>query len=107
MTSKYFSLILLFSLLISCGKLNIQDSCNCELEKSTLAEMEAELIELKERLAASTKIPEKTFSEYSLLTKTKWEEIIMFLLIIVFEILLSPFSLHMRIPIWLSLFGTP
>ena len=75
MTSKYFSLILLFSLLISCGKLNIQDSCNCELEKSTLAEMEAELIELKKRLAASTKIPEKTFSEYSLLTKTKWEEI--------------------------------
>ena len=47
MTSKYFLLILLFSLLISCGKLNIQDSCNCELEKSTLAEMESELIELK------------------------------------------------------------
>jgi len=75
LTSKYFSLILLFSILISCGKLNIQDSCNCESEKSALAEMEAELIELKKRQAASTKIPAKTFSEYSLLTKTKWEEI--------------------------------
>ena len=75
MTSKYFSIILLISFLIGCGNLNVQDSCNCELEKNAIAKMEAELIELRKRQAITTKIPVKIFSEYSLLTKTKWEDI--------------------------------
>ena len=72
---KILLTILLFSSLISCGQLNVQNSCNCESEKSTIAKMEAELIELRKSQFTSTKIPKKTFSEYSLLSKTNWEDI--------------------------------
>ena len=75
MNKKIFSLILLISFLVSCGQLNVQNSCNCDLEKNTIAELEAKLIELKKNSVASTKPSKKKFLEYSLLRKTKWEDI--------------------------------
>jgi len=72
---KILSLILLLFFLVSCGQLNVQNSCDCELEKNSIAELESKLIELKKRQDKSTKLPKKKFSEYSLLHKTKWEEI--------------------------------
>ena len=75
MIKKILSLILLLFFLVSCGQLNVQNSCDCELEKNSIAELESKLIELKKRQDKSTKLPKKKFSEYSLLHKTKWEEI--------------------------------
>ena len=66
---KYYP-IALFFLLISCGQLNIQDSCDCDSEKIALEEAEAKIIELK-----NLKVPSKKILEYSLLVKTNWEEI--------------------------------
>ena len=66
---KYYPIILFF-LLISCGQLNIEDSCDCDLEKTALEEAEAKIIELK-----NLKSPSKKILEYSLLVKTNWEEI--------------------------------
>ncbi len=75
MNKKIFSLILLISFLVSCGQLNVQNSCNCDLEKNTIAELEAKLIELKKNSVAPTKPSKNKFLEYSLLRKTKWEDI--------------------------------
>ena len=75
MTIKYLSSALLFSLLISCGQLNVQNSCDCELEKNALAEMEAEIAKLKDLKAAPIKISSNIIPEYGLLIKVQWEEI--------------------------------
>jgi len=72
---KILSLILLLFFLAGCGQLNVQNSCDCELEKNSIAELESKLIELKKRQNKSTELPKKSFSEYNLLRKTKWEEI--------------------------------
>jgi|TARA_B110000259_G_scaffold108438_1_gene124194 membrane-bound lytic murein transglycosylase A len=71
---KILSLILLF-FLVGCGQLGVQNSCDCDLEKNAIAELEAKIIELKKRQDKSTNVPKKSFSEYGLLRKTKWEEI--------------------------------
>ena len=75
MKKKYFSLILLLSLLTSCGQLNVQNSCNCELEKNALAEVKAELAELKKLQAVTTSTPSKKIPQYGLLVKAQWIEI--------------------------------
>ena len=75
MIKKNLSLILLLLCLGGCGQLNVQNSCDCELEKNSIAELEAKLVELKKLQDKSTELPKKSFSEYSLLRKTKWEEI--------------------------------
>ena len=75
MIKKILSLILLLFFLAGCGQLNVQNSCDCELEKNSIAELESKLIELKKRQNKSTELPKKSFSEYNLLRKTKWEEI--------------------------------
>ena len=75
MIKKILSLILLLFFLAGCGQLNVQNSCDCELEKNYIAELESKLIELKKRQNKSTELPKKSFSEYNLLRKTKWEEI--------------------------------
>ena len=75
MTIKYLSSALLFSLLISCGQLNVQNSCDCELEKNALAEMQAEIVKLKDLKAAPIKISSNIIPEYGLLIKVQWEEI--------------------------------
>ena len=72
---KYLSSILLLSLLISCGQLNVQNSCDCELEKNALAEMEAELTKLKDLKVSPIKISSDIIPQYGLLTKVQWEEI--------------------------------
>ena len=60
MISKFLTSVLFFSLLISCGQLNIQNSCDCELEKSALIEMEAELSRLKDLKSFPIKISKNT-----------------------------------------------
>ena len=72
---KYLLSILLLSLLISCGQLNVQNSCDCELEKNALAEMEAELAKLKNLKVLPIKISSNIIPQYGLLTKVQWEEI--------------------------------
>jgi len=73
--TKNISLILLLSLLNSCGQLNVQNSCDCELEKNALSEMGAELAKLKTIKAPLIKISSNTTPQYGLLTKVQWEEI--------------------------------
>jgi len=73
--TKKISLILLLSLLISCGQLNVQNSCDCELEKNALSEIEAELAKLKNIKVPPIKISSNTIPQYGLLTKVQWEEI--------------------------------
>ena len=75
MITKKISLILLLSLLISCGQLNVQNSCDCELEKNALSEIEAELAKLKNIKVPPIKISSNTIPQYGLLTKVQWEEI--------------------------------
>ena len=75
MITKKISLILLLSLLISCGQLNVQNSCDCELEKNALSEIEAELAKLKNIKVPPIKISSNTIRQYGLLTKVQWEEI--------------------------------
>ena len=75
MITKNISLILLLSLLNSCGQLNVQNSCDCELEKNALSEMGAELAKLKTIKAPLIKISSNTTPQYGLLTKVQWEEI--------------------------------
>tara|TARA_B110000003_G_scaffold42217_1_gene39508 strand:+ start:10480 stop:11730 length:1251 start_codon:yes stop_codon:yes gene_type:complete len=73
--SKFLTSVLFFSLLISCGQLNIQNSCDCELEKSALIEMEAELSRLKDLKSFPIKISKNTIPEYGLLSRVQWNEI--------------------------------
>ena len=75
MKKKYFSLILLLSLLTSCGQLNVQNSCNCEIEKKALSEVKAELAKLKKLQAPTINISSKIIPQYGLLIKTQWTEI--------------------------------
>ena len=75
MKKKYFSLILLLSLLTSCGQLNVQNSCNCEIEKKALSEVKAELAKLKKLQAPTNNISSKIIPQYGLLIKTQWTEI--------------------------------
>ena len=75
MISKFLTSVLFFSLLISCGQLNIQNSCDCELEKSALIEMEAELSRLKDLKSSPIKISKNTIPEYGLLSRVQWNEI--------------------------------
>jgi len=72
---KYLLLILLFSLLISCGQLNEKKPCNCELEKNALAETKAELAELKKLQVPIIDTPSNKIPQYGLLVKAKWVEI--------------------------------
>jgi len=72
---KYFLLLLLFSLLISCGQLNEKKPCNCELEKNALKEIKAELAELKKLQAPIIDIPSNKILQYGLLVKAQWVEI--------------------------------
>lgn len=67
---KFNSIIFIFLILVSCGQFNIQDSCNCDSEKIALEEAEAKIIELK-----NLTTPSKRLIEYSLLSKTNWQEI--------------------------------
>ena len=67
---KFNSIIFIFLILVSCGQFNIQDSCNCDSEKIALEEAEAKIIELK-----NLTTPTKRLIEYSLLSKTNWQEI--------------------------------
>ena len=75
MIVKYLLSILLFSLLISCGQLNVQNSCDCEVEKNALTMMEAELSKLKDLKVPPIKILSNIVPEYGLLTKVQWDEI--------------------------------
>ena len=75
MKKKYFLLLLLFSLLISCGQLNEKKPCNCELEKNALKEIKAELAELKKLQAPIIDIPSNKILQYGLLVKAQWVEI--------------------------------
>ena len=75
MKKKYFLLILLFTLLTSCGQLNVQNSCNCELEKNALAEAKAELVKLKRLQPPTINISSKKIPQYGLLVKAQWTEI--------------------------------
>ena len=75
MNKKYFLLILLFSLLISCGQLNEKKPCNCEIEKNALTEIKAELAELKKLQAPILDIPSNKILQYGLLVKAQWLEI--------------------------------
>ena len=75
MKKKYFLLILLFTLLTSCGQLNVQNSCNCELEKNALAEAKAELAKLKRLQPPTINISSKKIPQYGLLVKAQWTEI--------------------------------
>jgi membrane-bound lytic murein transglycosylase A len=73
--TKKISLILLVSLLISCGQLNVQNSCDCELEKNALLKMEAELAKLRNLKAPTIKKSSNKIPQYGLLNKVQWEEI--------------------------------
>ena len=76
MKIRYFSLSLLFILLVSCGQLNLPSSCNCESEKKLLADLEVELARLKKQQdKATVDISKNKIPQYGLLIKTKWEEI--------------------------------
>ena len=75
MKKKYFLIILLFSLLTSCGQLNVQNSCNCEIEQNSLAEVKAELAELKRLQVSKIDISSKKIPQYGLLAKVQWTEI--------------------------------
>ena len=75
MKTKYFLIILLFSLLTSCGQLNVQNSCNCEIEQNSLAEVKAELAELKRLQVSKIDISSKKIPQYGLLAKVQWTEI--------------------------------
>ena len=70
MKSKIYLLITLLILLISCGQLNVKNTCDCESEKTALAKIEEELNKIKRKKASVNKIP-----EYGLLKKTNWQEI--------------------------------
>ena len=72
---KYLLIILLLSLLISCGRLNVQNSCDCESEKNELAKIKAELVELKKRQVAASDTSSNTIPQYGLLAKAQWTEI--------------------------------
>ena len=63
MKKKYFLIILLFSLLTSCGQLNVQNSCNCEIEQNSLAEVKAELAKLKRLRVSKIDISSKKLEE--------------------------------------------
>ena len=67
MNKKYFLLILLFSLLISCGQLNEKKPCNCEIEKNALTEIKTELAELKKLQAPILDIPSNKILPESIL----------------------------------------
>tara|TARA_Y100000746_G_scaffold65188_1_gene53998 strand:+ start:5178 stop:6404 length:1227 start_codon:yes stop_codon:yes gene_type:complete len=67
---KFNSIIFIFLILVSCGQLNIQDSCDCESEKIALEEAEAKIAKLQ-----SLKPVKKQIIEYSLLVKVNWQEI--------------------------------
>ena len=75
MKKKYFLLLLLFSLLISCGQFNEKKPCNCELEKNAFKEITAELAELKKLQAPIIDIPSNKILQYGLLVKAQWVEI--------------------------------
>ncbi len=75
MIEKNLLLIILLVFLGGCGQLNVQNSCDCELEKNSISELEDKLAELKKLQDKSAALTKKSFSEYSLLRKTKWEEI--------------------------------
>ena len=76
MKTRYFPLILLFMLQVSCGQLNVTSSCNCDSEKKVMADLEAELAKLKKQQnKIAINISKNKTPQYGLLTKTNWKEI--------------------------------
>ena len=76
MKTRYFPLILLFMLQVSCGQLNVTSSCNCDSEKKDMADLEAELAKLKKQQnKIAINISKNKTPQYGLLTKTNWKEI--------------------------------
>jgi membrane-bound lytic murein transglycosylase A len=74
--TRYFPLILLFMLQVSCGQLNVTSSCNCDSEKKVMADLEAELAKLKKQQnKIAINISKNKTPQYGLLTKTNWKEI--------------------------------